>query len=120
MPGPGSATYVVSAAATTNVPSTSNNTNGSFTPGVLPQPTIDAISIQNGQYFLLTDQTNITQNGIWYADPAGPVPIMTVQTGLNPAVEVTVLAGTAQSQNGGTSWVYAAVSRNGGPGFALI
>lgn len=120
MPGPGSATYVVTACATQNVPSTSAYNNGGFTPGALPQPTIDNISLANGQYFLLTDQTNQTQNGIWFCDPAGPVPIMTVATGLNPNVEVQVVAGPAGSQNGGTNWVYAAVSRNGQPGFALI
>ena len=115
---PGSATYLVAAAATSNIAVAVSNTNGGFIPGALPQPTIDSNSIQNGQYFLLTAQVDEEQNGIWYADPAGPVAIMTVQSGLNPAVEVTVEAGAGQ--NGGTTWVYTAVSHNGGPGFVQI
>lgn len=119
---PGTATYIVAAAATNNVPSTTSQTNGGFTPGSLPTPTIDSVGTANGQYFLLTAQVNQTQNGIWYNDPdGGPIPIMTVGAGgapLNPSVQVAVAAGGAQ--NGGTTWVYAAVSHNGGPGFALI
>lgn len=119
---PGSATYIVSAAATTNVVATVNAApNSAFTPGVLPQPVIDGVAIANGQYFLLTDQTNQTQNGVWYADANGPVPVMTVGAGgspLDPSAVISVTAGG--SQNAGTTWVYAAVSRNGQPGFALI
>jgi hypothetical protein len=110
MPGPGSATYIVAAAASGNV--------STFAPGTLPQPAIDGLGIVNGQYFLLTAQVNQTQNGIWFADPTGPIPIMTVATGLNPAVEISV--GPGGTQNANTNWVYAAVSHNGGPGFVLI
>jgi hypothetical protein len=117
MPGPGSATYLVSAAATANVPSTSSAVNGDFTPGALPQPVIDSLSIANGQYFALFRQVNNQQNGIWFADANGPVPVMTVATGLNPGVEVTVTGGT---QNNNTNWVYTAVSHDGGPGFTLV
>ena len=117
----GSATYIVTAVATSNVPSTSSSTNGDFTPGVLPLPVIDSVSIANGQYFLLTAQVNNTQNGIWYADANGPVPIMTVASGLDPAVVVQVGPGSSgYSQNGNTTWIYTAVSHNGGPGFTLL
>ncbi len=118
MPGAGSATYIVAAATTANVPSTTGTPNGGFTPGALPQPVIDSVSIANGQYFLLVGQLNQTQNGVWYADANGPVPVMTVAQGLDPSVEVSVLAGAGQ--NGGTTWVYTTVSHNGGPGFTLI
>lgn len=121
MPAAGTAQYVVSAAATANVPSTTSATNGGFTPYALPTPTIDSLGTLNGQYFLLTAQVNQTQNGIWYNDANGPVPIMTVGAGgapLDPEVEVVVEAGGAQ--NAGTQWVYTAVSHNGGPGFAQI
>jgi hypothetical protein len=113
--------YLVTAVATSNVPSTSSSTNGDFTPNTLPLPVIDSVSIANGQYFLLTRQTNNSQNGIWYADANGPIPIMTVATGLNPNVEVTAGPGSSgYSQNGGTTWVYTAVSHDGGPGFVLV
>ena len=125
MPGAGSATYIVTAVATSNVPSTTSSTNGGFTAGSLPLPVIDANSIANGQYFLLTAQVNQTQNGIWYADPTnGPVPVMTVGAGgaaLDPNVVVQVGPGSAgYSQNGNTTWIYTAVSHNGGPGFTLL
>jgi hypothetical protein len=110
MPGPGSATYLVTACATGNV--------STFAPGTLPQPAIDGVGIVNGQYFLLVAQVNQTQNGIWFADAAGPIPIMTVGQGLNPNVEVQVALGG--TQNGGTAWIYTATSHNGGPGFALV
>jgi hypothetical protein len=45
---------------------------------------------------------------------------MTVGAGgapLDPAVVVQVTGG---AQNNNTTWVYAAVSHNGGPGFALL
>jgi hypothetical protein len=110
MPGPGSATYIVTAAASGNV--------STFAPGTLPQPAIDGVGIVNGQYFALFAQVNQTQNGIWYADASGPVPIMTVAGGLNPATEISV--GPGGTQNAGTSWVYTPTSHNGGPGFVLI
>jgi len=121
MPGAGSATYLVAALASTNVVSTSGGANCNFTPGTLPNPTIDNVGIANGQYFWLNAQINQTQNGLWYADANGPVPVMTVGAGgepLDPALEVTVEAGGAQ--NGGTSWVYTATSHNGGPGLVLV
>lgn len=108
MPGAGSATYTVVAIATAPV---------TFTPGTLPHPAVDGVGIVNGQYFALNAQLNPNQNGIWFADPAGPVPIMTVQTGLSTAVDVTVAIGG--TQNGNTEWIYAAVSHNGGPGLVL-
>jgi hypothetical protein len=125
MPGAGSATYIVAAVATANVASTPGVTpNGGFNPGNLPQPVIDNVSIANGQYFLLTAQTNVNQNGIWYADANGPVPVMTLGAGgsaLDPNTVVSVGPGfIGQSQNAGTTWTYTAVSHNGGPGFALI
>lgn len=107
MPGAGSATYNVAAAASGNI--------STFAPGTLPQPAVDGLGIVNGQYFLLLAQVNNTQNGIWFADPAGPIPIMTVGQGLDP--NAVVLVGPGGTQNAGTTWVYAAVSHNGGPGF---
>lgn len=100
------ASYLCAAVATANV---------TFTPGTLPQPAVDGIGLVNGQYFLLTDQTNPNQNGIWYCDPGGPVPMMTVQTGLDPAVSVLVTGGLVFNN---TTWVYTASWRGGGqPGF---
>jgi hypothetical protein len=125
MPGPESVDYIVAAAATTHVTTTSNFTNGSFNPGALPQPTIDSVSIQNGQYFLLTDQNDPNQNGLWFADPAGPIAIMTFGQGnVNPNTTIQVLQGSSfgssQSQNGGTIWTYTASWRGSGrPGFTL-
>lgn len=123
MPGPMSVDYIVAAAATGNVGSTaSGGANSQFNPGALPQPVIDGVGIQNGQYFLLTRQVNNQQNGIWYADAAGPVAVMTVATGLNPNVSVSVDPAPANdgAMNAGTTWVYAAVSHDGGPGFVII
>jgi hypothetical protein len=123
MPGAGSATYIVAAVATTNVPSTSNITNGSFTPGTLPQPTIDGISIQNGQYFLLTDQNDTTKNGLWFADANGPVAVMTLGGGVDPNVQIQAapVPQPTPSQNQGTTWFYTTNWRNSGqPGFASV
>jgi hypothetical protein len=121
MPGAGSATYIVAAVASTNVPSTSNFTNGSFTPGTLPQPTIDSISIQNGQYFLLADQTNTTQNGIWFADANGPIPVMTLGGGVDPNVQIAAAPGPGTAQNQGTTWFYTTNWRGSGqPGFTNV
>jgi hypothetical protein len=127
MPGPQAVVYNVAAAASTNVIAGSNgglpgSANEQFNVGALPQPLIDAVNIQNGQYFLLTNQTNPNFNGIWFADPSGPVPVMTVGagpgaggtsgSGLNPNVTVIVGPGVGGSQNGGTTWVYTPNYRN--------
>ena len=123
MPSPQAQVYNVVAVATVNVPTTPGTPNGWFNPGATPQPVVDNLQIQNGQYFLLTNQNSQPQNGIWYADPAGPVPVETVggtgQTGLNP--NSTVVAGpNANGVNGNTIWVYTANWRGSGvPGFVL-
>ena len=124
MPGPESVDYIVAATATTNVPGI--NTAGAlpancdFNPGALPQPTVDNVGIQNGQYFLLTDQTDPNQNGIWYADANGPVPYETFGKGnVNQNVNIIVGPGNPGSQNGGSIWTYTPNWRNTGntPGF---
>jgi hypothetical protein len=103
----GTATYEVAALATNPV---------TFTPGTLPHPAVDGLGIVNGQYFALTAQVNLNQNGIWYADPAGPTPIMTATTGgIDPAVEVEVTGGL---QNSNQNWVYGAAV-HGAPGLVL-
>jgi hypothetical protein len=120
MPGAGTATYFVVAAATSPVGSTLGGTNNQFTPGGLPQPIVDNVGIANGQYFLLTNQANPTQNGIWYADANGPVPVMTGGAGgtaLDPSVVVQV--GPGGNANANTTWIYSP-SVHGAPGFVLI
>ena len=123
MPGPEIVPIYVSAVGTTNVVATSTPPNGQFTPGALPQPVIDNIGIQNGQYFLLTDQTDPNKNGLWFADANGPVAIATFGQG-NVNVNATYQAGPGNpgSQNGNTLWGYTAQWRNTGnqPGFQLI
>lgn len=114
---PQAVVYNVAAAASSNVPAGQVGEPGgpeNFNPGALPQPYIDAINIQNGQYFLLTRQTNVNQNGVWFADPAGPVPVngATVGTGLNPNLTIIVGPGVAGSQNGGTTWVVTQTAGN--------
>jgi hypothetical protein len=105
--GAGSANYIVTALASSAV---------TFTPGTLPHPAIDGVGIVNGQYFALARQANNTQNGIWFADASGPVPVMTVQTGLNPALEVTTVGGL---QNANQTWVYNSNVQSSGPGLVL-
>jgi hypothetical protein len=123
MPGPEIVPTYVAAVATTNVPATSSAPNGQFTPGALPNPVIDNIGIANGQYFLLTDQTNPQQNGLWFADANGPVAIYTFGQGnVNPNATYQAGPGNPGSQNGNTLWGYTAQWRNTGntPGFQLI
>src|SRR3974390_2911308 len=120
MPGAGSATYIVAAASSTNVPTTSGTPNGDFNPGALPLPVVDNVSLAVGQYFLLTAQNNITQNGVWYCDGNGPVPVTTVGGGLDVNVQVLVGPGYANlSQNANTTWIYTATYRGNAntPGF---
>lgn len=106
--GAGTANYSVAALASSPV---------TWVPGSLPHPAIDGVGIVNGQYFALTRQTDNTKDGIWYADPAGAIPIQTVgTTGLNPALVVDVVGGL---QNGNQRWVYNANVQNSGPGLVL-
>lgn len=127
MPGPAQPQvewYEVSAAATTHVTNLANATaNCQFTPGALPNPTIDNVGIPNGSYFLLTDQNDPNQNGVWLADANGPVPIMTFGLGnVNPEANIQVGPGNPGSQNGGSLWTYTAQFRGTGntPGFQKI
>lgn len=126
MPGPESVDYIAAAAASTNVVSTSGGANCQFTPGALPQPVIDNVGIQNGQYFLLTDQTDPNQNGLWFADPSGPVRVPGATFGgpggVNPNISVQIQPGNPGSQNGGTIWGYTPQWRNTGnqPGFVIL
>lgn len=126
MPGPAQPNvewYEVAAAATTHVSANQSPPNGSFTPGALPNPTIDNVGIPNGSYFLLTDQNDPNQNGVWLADANGPVPIMTFGLGnVNPEANIQVAAGNPGSQNGGSLWTYTAQFRGTGtqPGFTKI
>jgi hypothetical protein len=121
--GPQQVPILVAAIASTNVVGTSTTPNGQFTPGALPQPVIDNIGIQNGQYFLLTDQTNPQQNGLWFADANGPVAIYTFGQGnVNPNETYQSQPGNPGSQNGNQLWGYTAQWRGTGntPGFQLI
>ena len=117
MPGPQVVQYEVAACATSPV---------TFTPGTLPHPVVDSTGIVNGQYFLLTAQANPNQNGVWYADPTGPVAVMTVggtgQQTLNPQANVQVGPNLGSAQNFNTLWsVVPNVRGNvGQPGFQLI
>lgn len=121
MPGAGEATYLVDVIATANVVATANGSaNCQFTPGALPSPTIDNYGVPQGHYFALAAQLNPLQNGIWFNDSNGPVPVMTVGAGgeiLNPSVLVDV--GPNGQFNAGTTWIYSATSHNGGPGLVL-
>jgi hypothetical protein len=127
MPGPEIVPFAVAAVGTTNIPGI--NTAGAlpancdFNPGALPQPTVDNVGIKNGQYFLLTDQTDPNQNGLWFADANGPVAIQTFGLGnVNPNATYQCGPGNPGSQNGNTLWGYTAQFRNTGntPGFQLI
>jgi hypothetical protein len=127
MPGPQIVPFAVAAVGTTNVPPVNTpgatTQNCDFNPGALPQPTVDDIGIQNGQYFLLTDQTDPNKNGLYYADANGPVPIYTFGQGnVNPNATYQAGPGNpAGSQNGNTLWGYTSNWRGSGqPGFQLI
>lgn len=123
MPAPNIVPIAVTAVATTNVVATSGGQNCQFTPRALPQPVIDNIGIQNNQYFLLTDQTDPNQNGLWFADANGPVPIYTFGQGnVNPGQDFQAGPGNPGSQNGNSLWGYTAQWRGTGntPGFQLI
>jgi hypothetical protein len=120
MPGAGESVYIVDAIATNNAVATSGGANCQFTPGALPSPTIDNYGIPQGHYFALAAQLNPLQNGIWLNDSNGPVPVCTVGAGgelLNSSVVIDV--GPNGATNAGTTYIYAAVSHNGGPGLVL-
>ena len=118
MPGPQAVVYSVVALASSNVPAGGvgepGGGNENFNPGALPLPYVDGVNVANGQYFALTRQADPNQNGVWFADPAGPTPVpgATVGGGLNPNIEVHVGPGVAGSQNAGTTWVYTANKGN--------
>jgi hypothetical protein len=106
--GAGTANYAVAALASSPV---------TWVPGSLPHPAVDGLGIVNGQYFALARQADNTKNGIWYADPGGAIPIMTVgTTGINPATVIDVTGGL---QNANQRWVYSANANGSGPGLVL-
>ena len=122
-PGAQEVPQLVAAVGTTNIIATSATNNSQFTPGALPNPVIDNVGLKNGQYFLLTDQTDPNQNGLWLADANGPVAIQTFGLGnVNPNATYQAGPGNPGSQNGNTLWGYTAQWRNTGntPGFQLI
>ena len=123
-PGAQEVPQLVAAVATTAPSALANGSaNSQFTPGALPQPVIDNIGLKNGQYFLLTDQADPNQNGLWLADANGPIPVQTFGLGnVNPNATYQAGPGNPGSQNGNTLWGYTAQWRNTGntPGFQLI
>lgn len=119
MPGPTQVPVLVAAIGTVNVPALNTPgalpANADFTPGSLPQPTIDNVGIQNGQYFLLTDQTDPNTNGLWFADPSGPIAVYTFGKGnVNPNMTYQSGPGNPGSQNGNQLWGYTAQWRGTG------
>ena len=124
MPGAQEVPQLVAAVATTAPSALANGSaNSQFTPGALPNPVIDSIGLKNGQYFLLTDQADPNQNGLWLADANGPIPIQTFGLGnVNPNATYQAGPGNPGSQNGNTLWGYTAQWRGTGntPGFQLI